>query len=154
MSYGTYPQYPQGPYPPQQPGGYPVGYPGAYLSAPAPYPLPPRRHSPFGVVSFVLAVMSGLGIFGLVISATVMTMRHSAGQSHTAFNEDSPEAVVVGLVFVLALVGAFIGLGLGIGGLFQSDRKRVFAILGLCLNLLILLGVGALMLLSMAAEQG
>jgi hypothetical protein len=139
MSYGTYPQYPQGPYPPQF-------YPGPYGAA---YALPPRRHSPIGVVSFVLAVMAGLGLVGLVVFATVMTVRNSM----TAVDEESTEAMAMGLVFLLSVFGSFVGLGLGIGGLFQSDRKRLFAILGTGLNGLVLLGVATLLVLGIAAQQ-
>ena len=36
---------------------------------------------------------------------------------------------------------ALLGVGLAIGGLMQADRKKVFAVLGLFLNSLFLLGV-------------
>ena len=158
MNYGTYPhsqqypqQYPQTPYP-QLPAGYP-GYGSTYAPVPQPYTLPPRGHSPVGVVSFVLAILSGLGIFALVISATVMAARRSAGQG-PAFDDQSPQSMAIGLVFLLSVFGAFVGVALGIGALFQVDRKRVFALLGLCLNLLVLVSVIGLVLLGMAAGQG
>jgi len=157
MNYGTYPhpnQYPQTPFPaPQLPAGYP-GYGSTYAPVPQPYTLPPRGHSPVGVVSFVLAILSGLGIFALVISATVTAAaRHSARQA-PAFDDQSPQSMAIGLVFLLAVFGAFVGVALGIGALFQIDRKRVFAVLGLCLNLLVLTSIIGLVLLGMAAGQG
>src|SRR5438067_12235526 len=153
MNYGTYShQYSQTPYPPQHPAGYP-GYGSTYAPVPQPYALPPRGHSPVGVVSFVLAILSGVGIFGLVLSATVMAARHSAGRG-PAFDDQSPQAMAIGLAFLLSVFGAFVGVALGIGALFQVDRKRVFAVLGLCLNLLVLVSIVGLVLLGMAAGQG
>ena len=62
--------------------------------------------------------------------------------------------MAIGLAFLLSVFGAFVGLALGIGALFQVDRKRVFAVLGLCLNLLVLVSIVGLVLLGMAAGQG
>ena len=147
MDYGTHPQYPY----PQQPGVYPGGYAGAYAPQ-ALYTLPPRRHSPVGVVSFVLSVMSGLALFGLVVAATVMAAREQGRVEAQPLDENSPQLVLIGLVFALSLFGAFVGLGLGVGGLFQNSHKRLFAILGLCLNGFILLAVGGLVALGMASQ--
>jgi hypothetical protein len=146
MNYGTNPQYT----PQQYPTGYPPQQPGAYMTRYAPahaaYTLPPRGHSPIGVVSFVLALLAGLGLLGIIIGAAVM-----AAGGRTELDEESPQAMVIGLVFVLSLFGSFIGLGFGIGGLFQRDRKRVFTVLGLCGNALLLLGTAGLIALGMAA---
>jgi hypothetical protein len=44
------------------------------------------------------------------------------------------------------------GLGLGIAGLFQARRSRVFAVLGVVFNAALLLGVGAMMAIGMLAN--
>ena len=40
------------------------------------------------------------------------------------------EAIMVGGAIVGLLIADFVALGLGIGGLFQKERKKIFAILG------------------------
>jgi uncharacterized membrane protein YjgN (DUF898 family) len=104
-----------------------------------------------GVVSFVLSILSILGLVGILVTSAILAARaQSAGAAHVG--EESPQAMVVGLVFLLSMFGAFVGFGLGVGSLFQSGRNRVFGALGLCLNLLILLGVGVLLLAFVAAQ--
>ena len=137
MDYRTYTPYPY----PQQAGYAP--YP--------PYPPPPRGHSPVGVVSFVLAILSVLGLAGIVVASAILAARAQSAGPEPA-GPESRQAMLVGLVFLLSMFGAFVGFGLGVGSLFQSGRNRVLGALGLCLNLLILLGVGVLLLAFVAAR--
>jgi hypothetical protein len=74
---------------------------------------------------------------------------------HLGMNEQEPDektALVLGLV-VFAIIGmSLIGGVLGIAGLFQRDKRPLFSILGLVLNGAILLGVGALIAIGLAAS--
>ena len=45
-------------------------------------------------------------------------------------NEESPVVIIVGVLLIFFVFLALFGLGLGIAGLCQSKRKKVFAVLG------------------------
>jgi hypothetical protein len=61
---------------------------------------------------------------------------------------DSPLYLTVGLMICFSGGLDLVGLGLGIGGLFQPDRNKTFSILGIVFNLLFLCAVGALMVIG------
>ena len=153
MSYGSYPQVPP-PYPQQPVGYYPVaytqGYPHGYPpTAQAAYSLPPATHPPTGVISFVLGLLSILGVFLLFVVAIVAAAKQAEGVS----SEDGLEVVLIGGLFVLSILFAFVGIPLAFVGLFQSGRRRVFPIIGLCTNLLVLGFLVVLMLAGVAAAN-
>src|SRR5262245_8892875 len=112
MSYYGY-QSPQQSWP-QPPYGQPTGDVAA-------------KHSGLGVASFVLGLLAGLGIFILIVVAAVMEAKRPGALD----NEKAPETMLVGLMAIAALGGVVLGLILGIAGLVQRDRKKLFAILGL-----------------------
>lgn len=83
------------------------------------------KHSGVGIASFVTSIVAGVLIFLLVIIAGVLEVSTPGGM-----DEESIAAVLIGL-FLFAFLGAeLVALGLGIGGLLQKDRKKIFAILG------------------------
>lgn len=83
------------------------------------------KHSGVGIASFVTSIVAGVLIFLLVIIAGVLEVSTPGGM-----DEESIAAVLIGL-FLFAFLGAeLLALGLGIGGLIQQDRKKIFAILG------------------------
>ncbi|MDX9687049.1 hypothetical protein [Halopseudomonas formosensis] len=83
------------------------------------------KHSGVGIASFVTSIVAGVLIFLLVIIAGVLEVSTPGGM-----DEESIAAVLIGL-FLFAFLGAeLVALGLGIGGLIQKDRKKIFAILG------------------------
>jgi hypothetical protein len=104
-----------------------------------------RKQSGLGIASFILAIVAGVTAVALVVIAGVIELSTPGGM-----DEESPQALIVGLgifgVFALNLLG----IGLGLGGLFQADRLRTFAVLGLVFNLLVILGIGGLMVLGLA----
>ena len=155
MSYGSYPQVPP-PYPQQQPVGYyPVayapGYPHGYAPAQAAYSLPPATHPPAGVISFTLGLLSVLGVFLLFVVA-IMVASQSDGVGRDG--EGESHAVALGGIYIVSVLFTFIGVALGIAGLLQSGRRRVFPILGVGLNLLVLAFLVLLMLAAVAAQNG
>ena len=83
------------------------------------------KHSGVGIASFVTSIVAGVLIFLLVIIAGFLEVSTPGGM-----DEESIAAVLIGL-FLFAFLGAeLVALGLGIGGLIQKDRKKIFAILG------------------------
>lgn len=68
--------------------------------------------------------------------------------SPDGMDETSPVAIMVGLA-IFGFVGiSLIALVLGIVGLFQSDRKKIFALLGTIFSALTILGIAALILIG------
>lgn len=83
------------------------------------------KHSGLGIVAFLLSLVAALGLFGLIAIAALLSMARHA----------PPEARHVGQVlFLLFLIGLvlvnLLALGLGIAGLMQPQRKKIFAVLG------------------------
>ena len=83
------------------------------------------KHSGLGIVSFLLSLFTAMGAFGLFAIAAVLSMAHHA----------PPEARHMGqALFVLCLIALvftdLVALGLGVAGLAQSERKKLFAVLG------------------------
>lgn len=106
--------------------------PAEYYTYEAP-PLEPRHSGP-GIASLIIACATGLLEFIAVIAAAVMTA-NSGGE----VDENDPAAIVLGLIMCGGLAMLIVGLVLGIVGLVQRDRKRLFAILGIILNGLVLI---------------
>jgi hypothetical protein len=104
------------------------------------------RHSGLGIASFALALFVGIGEFVLVATAGYMTAQQGG------MDPQSGVAVVLGLLMIGGLLLAFLGVALGFASLFQGGRRRVFGILGLLFNGLILLGVIGLILIGISFQ--
>ena len=102
------------------------------------------RHSGFGIASFVIACVSAVLIFVLLLVAGVIESSTPGGM-----DEQSPVAIAIGLAAIVFVFLALVGLGLGIAGLFQSERKKVFAVLGTIFGLITVLGTAAIVAVGM-----
>jgi hypothetical protein len=80
--------------------------------------LPRKGHSKLGIASFVTGIVGGLSFFILCGSLGYMEMNTPGGIDETS------KAVIL--------------MGLGIRGLIQKERKRIFSILGFNFSFLIL----------------
>ena len=94
----------------------------------------PKRHSRMGIASFVLALLCGAALFGML--GYVVYREFAAPGS---MEQNVPLVMLVGFVVILAGVGNVLGIVLGIAGLVQARHKRLFAALGLGLNVLLAL---------------
>ena len=88
-----------------------------------------QKHSGVGIASFILSICMFLiiiGAFGYVAYQEVNTPG--------GIKEESAEAIVVGLAVIGCCALLMIGLILGVVGIFQKYRRKLFPILGTCLN--------------------
>jgi hypothetical protein len=100
-------------------------------------------HSGLGIASFILSLISAVLMFICVVIAGVMASQPGG------MNEQSAEAMLVGLAIIVFAFLSLVALGLGIGGLCQPDRKKIFAILGIIIAVASIAGVIFLMILGM-----
>lgn len=105
------------------------------------------RHSGAGIASFIIALAVGLVELVGVIGAGVMVSRNPDVAN------DSPVAMSLGLAICGGVLLGLVGVVLGIVGLVMRQRRRVFAIIGLVINGLILVGIGGLMVLGLMAKN-
>lgn len=120
-------------------------------------PLPPlvvpvpvaveRKHSGLGISSFIISLGGGFVMFLLFGVAGFMETTTPGG-----IDENSGVAVLLGLVIFAVVAVHLLGLGLAIGALTQKDRKKVFSVLGLVFNALVIVGTVGLIALGNAME--
>ena len=103
-----------------------------------------KKHSGLGIASLVLAIVLGITAFSLVVIAGVM-----AGANAEGMDEESAAAIILGLS-IFAVIGLnFVGFALGVAGLFQRDRLKVFAILGTLFNGMVIAGMIGLIIIGL-----
>lgn len=148
--YGS-PEYaaPSSHYPPNPPGGYPPGAYGAYPGYP-PYYTDPAQipHSGVGITSLILGVLVILLEFGSIVTAGVIF----GDQPPVMGDQPPPEAMIIGLGMCSGVLLAIIGAVLGGVALAQANRKKMFGVIGLAINGLVLLGMCGMMALGMAMQ--
>jgi hypothetical protein len=84
-----------------------------------------QQHSGLGIASFTISIVCAILLFLLFLIAGVMEASTPGG-----IDEESVEAVMLGLFIIFLLFLNLLAIGLGIGGLLQTERKKIFAILG------------------------
>jgi hypothetical protein len=84
-----------------------------------------NKHSGLGISSFIISTAIGVLMFLLFIVAGIMETSTPGG-----IDEDSTGAMLVGLFLIAFLILDLLAIGLGIAGLIQKDRKKMFSILG------------------------
>jgi hypothetical protein len=113
-----------------------------------PYGLPPGQrwpHSKLGVASFIIGLSTIVINIILVVIAVIMIVSAvgNSGTSLEMLNESNIDTwisamlggiVVLGLIWGLLILANLTGLVLGIVGCFVKQRRKVFAIIGIVLN--------------------
>ncbi len=105
---------------------------------------PAVRHSGLGIASLILSILIGTTEFVMILVAAIIESASEAGM-----DEDSVGTILLGLIMIGGCFLAFVGLILGVAGLFQKNRKRVFPVLGTAFNAMILLGVVGLVVVGL-----
>jgi len=90
-----------------------------------PPPIPQSKHSGMGISSFAISITAGLAMFGLFVVAGIMESTTPGG-----IDERSASAIIIGFLIIAMLTLDLVALGLGIAGILQKERKRLFAVLG------------------------
>ena len=104
-----------------------------------------QKHSGLGIASFITSIFSGICLFLTFVAAGVMEASTPGG-----IDETSPLAVFVGLCMFAFLFIALVALGLGIAGIVQRDRIKLFAWLGTIFSACSLLGTISLILIGLS----
>lgn len=102
-----------------------------------------KKHSGIGIASFITSVITGVLMFLLIAGAAVLGAATPGGLSSS-----QPVTVLVGILIIALLFISLVSLGLGIGGLFQKSRKKLFAILGTIFSISICLGTFGLIIIG------
>jgi hypothetical protein len=103
------------------------------------------KYSGLGIASFVMSLLIGIGLFAMFVVAGVMEATTPGG-----IPENSGVAVVVGLMIIGLVMLDVVALLLGVAGLCQANRRKLFAALGLVFSLAIALGTVGLIAIGMA----
>ena len=103
-----------------------------------------KRSSGLGTASFITSLIAGVGLVATVVAAGVIETTTPGGM-----DPNSVQAILIGLL-IFGFVGAsLVALGLGIGGLFQHQRRKGFAIVGVCVAGLEVVGTVMLILIGL-----
>ncbi|WP_213994625.1 hypothetical protein [Arsukibacterium sp.] len=105
------------------------------------------KHSGLGIASFITSIASGILIFVLIVIAGIMEVSTPGG-----IDENSADAIIVGLCVLAFLGTSVVAFGLGIGSLVQKNRKKILGILGTTFSALIVLGTVFLIVLGLSME--
>lgn len=99
------------------------------------------KHSEPGIISFILSLIVPIA---LIAALSIFFPNFSESESYG--NWMVPIATYI---LLFAIFGMFFGIAFGISGVFQKNRKKIFAIIGLILNLTTLLIFAFLTLLGL-----
>ncbi len=105
-----------------------------------------QKHSGIGIASFILSLFGPACFLLLVIAASALEASTPGG-----LDENSTAAGILGVLLIAVLIISIVSFFLGVGALLQTDRKKVFSVLGLVFSaggffleiLLLLLGLVA-----------
>ncbi len=86
---------------------------------------PSQKHSGIGITSFVISIVAAIAIFVVFVIAGILEASTPGG-----LDEKSAAAIITGLGIIALILVDIVALGLGIAGLFQRERIKLFAILG------------------------
>ena len=101
-----------------------------------------QKNSGFGMASFIMSITIGILLFVLLAIAGILSAGTPGGM-----DKQSVQAVAIGLSIMALLFFTIVSTVFGVVGLFQKDRKKLFAVLGTIFSLIILLvGVGIIIL--------
>lgn len=87
-----------------------------------------RKHSLFGIASFIASMTLIFFVILLIVAAVYFEVFAGGMPDNERLN------LIVGLFFILGALCSLVGIALGIAGLFERNKKKLFSILGVTLN--------------------
>jgi mannose/fructose/N-acetylgalactosamine-specific phosphotransferase system component IIC len=107
--------------------------------------IPPdtRKHSRLGIASLIIALLAAFIICGDVVPVFRITGSLTVSQIY---------AWIANTLTCISTLLALVGFGLGIVAVVQKNKKKVFGILGLVFNALIVLGICTVIGITMATD--
>ncbi|TYP71214.1 hypothetical protein [Paenibacillus methanolicus] len=126
------------------------GYPP--FAPPDPHDAPaPQKQSGLGIASFIIGIASIAGVIASIFIITSFIM-NDLGLNGNMIEIDAEnmgiELLLGGLIMMGSVLLALLGLILGIIGACMRSRRKAFAIVGIVLNALLVVLVGALFLIG------
>lgn len=123
--------------------------------------VPARKHSLPGIISFALFAGMALLFIGLLIAfiarlGSALDLDNSTADDPDLIAErirNMPELAFMALAMLATFAGNLAGLVLGIIGLVQRERKKVFPILGTVLNGLVLAVIAFLIFIGLVVAS-
>jgi hypothetical protein len=107
----------------------------------------PSMFSLLGISSLGITVLSALLIILLLLIGGVLEATKPGG-----IDDNSPEAMLLGLA-LFGIVGLdMLGIGLGIGGLCQRKSSKVLPGLGVAFGIMVIFGVFIIMVIGLATD--
>jgi hypothetical protein len=106
------------------------------------------KHSGIGIASFVISIVAGVAILIVFAIAGILEATTPGGM-----DEKSAAAILTGLCIIALILVDIVALGLGLAGLFQRDRKKLFAILGTVFSFATVACTIVLIVLGLLAKQ-
>ena len=106
------------------------------------------RHSGLGIASFVMALVTAVMEFALVMAAGMIEVSTPGGM-----DSNSPAAMVIGLGICSGGLLNLLAIALAVAAFFQSSRKKLFAVLGLAISGGLMLCLAGLFLIGYLAQN-
>lgn len=109
--------------------------------------MEPAKHSGLGIASFIMSIVSFIFVLLLFGTAGYIQTTTPGGM------DGAPgAALIVGIFFFICMFLTLLSLALGIAGLFQKLKKKIFAILGTIFSGLIIAMTAILMVIGLVAS--
>lgn len=106
-----------------------------------------QPHSGFGIASFIISIFATLiMLVTLIISAVRLA------ENPRILDETESFAVMIGLVFIFGFFMLLVSIGLGIAGLYQLNRRKVFSALGIIISSVVFVGFVVLTIIGNMME--
>ncbi|MBB5875244.1 MULTISPECIES: hypothetical protein [Xanthomonas] len=104
--------------------------------------LPP--YSGLGIAAFAVSLIAAVLTLALVgVSAALVYYQPAS------LDEDAPLAMLVGMAMMVGVIAELAAAALGIGCLFQRDRRKLYGVLGLVFAVTTLVGITALIVFGL-----
>ncbi|MBI1374863.1 MAG: hypothetical protein GC159_19265 [Phycisphaera sp.] len=112
------------------------------------YDAPPRPQSSLGVTSLLFG-LAGAAIFVAVIVWFAVDLLDKPENS----SGHDRDMLILGLAVIVAILLHVVGLILGVVALFDTSRRRAMAVVGVCINGLILTLIAMLLIIGANAKD-